>query len=91
MTRNEKLMVKHAAYSVITMAGSYCRLTEKQIERSDGSSEQMLAIHESLRALNHVTVSMERLCRLLDCAETGKTEDVQCFPHSDKSVGTSLA
>ncbi len=72
MTTNERQMVKQAAHSVIAATSTYCELLEKRMKKSDGSAEQIQEIADSLRALNHATVAMERLCRILDGPEPGK-------------------
>lgn len=89
MTDKERQLVKQAAHSVIAATSTYCELLEKRMKQSDGSAEQIQEIGDSLRALNHATVAMERLCRILDGPEPGKGGENQTFSHSDKSVGTS--
>lgn len=89
MTDREQQLVKQVAHSVILATSTYCQLLEKRMKQSDGSAEQIQEIGDSLRALNHATVAMERLCRVLGRPESGKGGENQTFSHSDKSVGTS--
>ena len=73
----EKEYLKQAACSTIATMSAYCSLIQKQINQSDGSFQQMQEIRESLRALNHITIATERICRILHSAESDKTPEIR--------------
>lgn len=98
--KREKALILEAEYNIIRATAAYANLMEKQMETSDGSTEQMESVHEGLRALNHITVALERLYRVLHGTEPGKArtgmEDgkrkaffVPC-PHCGKMIALSL-
>lgn len=68
----ERALILEAEYNIIRATAAYSNLMEKQMEKSDGSYEQMESVHESLRALNHITIALERLYRVLHETEPGK-------------------
>lgn len=74
VTDKEKTLIQDASYSVIMATSMYCELLGKRMKQSDGSMEQIQEIGDSMRALNHATVAMERLCRILNGAEPGKED-----------------
>lgn len=76
MTSKEREYLKQAAYSTVATISAYCSMTQKQINQSDGSFQQMQEIHESLRALNHITIAAERICRILHSTESDKVPEL---------------
>lgn len=72
--KKEKALILEAEYNILKATAAYANLMEKQMETSDGSTKQMESVHEGLRALNHITVALERLYRILHGTEPGKAQ-----------------
>ena len=81
------------AIDAIAMASkNYCMFLsvymKQQVDEPTGIKVSPWEFQDGFRALNHASVAMERVCRVLTQTEPGKEED-QSFSHSDRSDGPS--
>lgn len=65
MTVEERNLIEQATTSIARMTIHYCNYVEKLMDGSSADAEELQMIQSGIKTLNHISVTLERLRRVL--------------------------
>ena len=75
MTEEERELIGQAATSIARMTIHYCDYVEKLMDGSTAGVEELQTIQSGIKTLNHISVTLERLRRVLSEAAPAEKMD----------------
>lgn len=75
MTKEERELIGQATTSIARMTIHYCDYVEKLMDDSPAGAEELQMIQSGIKTLNHISVALERLRRVLSEAAPAEKMD----------------